>query len=76
MPYVKHLHVSHTGQNYARDYISQKDFNWIKDVLKVTFEHGYDETISIEADIKNFQEEAVLGLNVIKQAIEEVKKEN
>ncbi|MGE4213990.1 MAG: sugar phosphate isomerase/epimerase family protein [Anaerotignaceae bacterium] len=74
MPYVKHLHVSHTGENYARDYITQKDLNWIKDVLTATKEYGYDETISIEADIKNFDEEAVLGLNVIKQAIEEVKK--
>lgn len=74
MSYVKHLHVSHTGENYARDYITQKDLNWIKDVLRETNEFGYDETISIEADIKNFDKEAVLGLNVIKQAIEESRK--
>lgn len=76
MPYVKHLHISHAGVNYVRDYINHKDFQWIKVICQAVQACGYDGTISIEADIKKFYKEAVLGLEVLQYVTEEVKREN
>lgn len=73
MPYVKHLHVSHLGENYVRDYISEKDAGWLKEVFTALQSCGYDGTMSIEADIHDFEKEGPWGLEVLRKIAAEVK---
>lgn len=68
MPYVRHVHLSHCGKAYAREYLGTSDLPQLTGIFSKLRSLGYDGSASIESNTQNFAEDAARSLEILRQA--------
>ena len=69
-PWTRHIHVSSKTANGIRCYFTSQDTGLCGDIMLALSKAGYDGTISVEAPLDTFTDEAVSrSLNIIKNSV-------
>lgn len=66
MPYVRHLHINGFDAIGNRTYLFEDQQEYFSLAISSAKKCGYNATISVEATTKNFQEDAIRSLRILK----------